>query len=85
MRTAAGESVIKCITRTTHSDALIVRGTGYDVDLAPAEGGREVVEAEREARVDGVVGVHRLLDAVPLHDSTFSRAVWRLLVVLKVS
>ena len=28
---AAGESVIKYKTRTAHSEALIVRGTGYDV------------------------------------------------------
>jgi hypothetical protein len=29
---AAVESLIKNITRTAHSEALIVRGTGYDVD-----------------------------------------------------
>ena len=29
---AADESVIKCKTRTDHREALIVRGTGYNVD-----------------------------------------------------
>ena len=32
LRRGAGESVIKYTTRTAHSEAPIVKGTGYDVD-----------------------------------------------------
>jgi hypothetical protein len=30
----------ECITRTAHSEALIVKGTGYDVDTPQASGWR---------------------------------------------
>jgi hypothetical protein len=36
-KSACASSEIKYITRTTHSEALIVRGTGYDVACASSE------------------------------------------------